>query len=308
MLVTAELADPPLAHRGGALELLESPDLTDWTVKAPFLVPGYSGHQPECSDLFRWNGWYYLLFGQDGATHYRLSRSAMGPWEIPAMDVLDNPQARVMKTAPFGENRRIGVAFIADKGFGGNLLFRELVQNANGTLGTRFVREMIPAAGDLAIRQRPAPGSGLEVTPDALTLATPEGFSAVAIDGVPANARIALRCNASAATTAFGIGLRSRGKYESVVELRIEPLQKRVSWRSAEQSTIVATPLSTLDQVQGLNGPVTLELISKDDLFDVEINGCRTAIHRAEATGDRLFLFAMGGQVTFDKLEIRPLR
>ncbi len=52
-------------------------------MKEPFLVPGYSGHQPECLDLFRWNSWFYVLFGQDGATHYRMSHSAAGPWKFP---------------------------------------------------------------------------------------------------------------------------------------------------------------------------------------------------------------------------------
>jgi len=307
MLVTAELADPPAAHRGGALELLQSPDLTNWTVKEPFLVPGYSGHQPECSDLFRWNSWFYVLFGQDGATHYRMSHSAAGPWKIPAMDILDDPQARVMKTAAFGENRRFGVAFVAEKGFGGNLLFRELVQNSDGSLGTKFPREMIPAAGDSIAWQVPLLSRALEKPHDRVRVAAMEGFGAIAVEGVPQNAHITLLCNASSTVTAYGIGLRGQGKYERAVELRIEPFLRKVSWRSPEQSTLMATPLSTLEQVHGLDGPVSIKIISKDDLFDVEMNSCRTAIHRAEAMGDRLFLFAMGGEVTFDKLEIRSL-
>ncbi len=149
MLVTAELERPPLYHRGGTLELLESPDLEHWDARKPFLTPGYLGAQPECSDLFQWNDWCYLSFGQDGATRYRMSRSAEGPWLTPAEDILDTPQARVMKTAEFKGNRRLAVGFVAEQGFGGQLLFRELVQNRDGSLGTRFPREMIPA---LAVR------------------------------------------------------------------------------------------------------------------------------------------------------------
>ena len=61
LLVTAELADPPLAGRGGCLAHLVSSDLKTWEVEEPFIVPGYAGHQPECPDYFEWHGWYYLV-------------------------------------------------------------------------------------------------------------------------------------------------------------------------------------------------------------------------------------------------------
>jgi len=296
MIVTAELARPSTAHRGGALELLESTDLKNWTVKSPLLVPGYPGHQPECSDLFRWNDWVYLLFGQDGATHYRMSRGVAGPWQTPAMDILDDPQAHVMKTAAFGENRRIGVAFVSEQGFGGNLLFRELVQNPDGSLGTKFPKEMIPAAGE-----------AIHTAQERFAISATEGFSVMTLDNVPANARITLECSGSPRTIAYGVGLRGQGHYERAVELRIEPFYRRVSWRSPDQSTVAATPLSTIEQVDGLNGTVFLDILSKGDLFDVSVNGNRTTIHRAEAIGTKLFLFGMGGEVTFERLTIRPI-
>jgi beta-fructofuranosidase len=309
MLVTAELANPSLFHRGGALELLESPDLKQWKPSHPFLVPGYIGAQPECSDLFRWNDWYYLLFGQDGATHYRLSHHANGPWLIPAMDILDDPQARVMKTAAFQGNRRIGVAFVAEAGYGGHLIFRELVQNPDGTLGTKFPPEMTPAAGDPITWHAQPLTEGAIVKGQNVTVHAEDGFGAVALDQVPQNMRLSLMLRPSARTTAFGVTLRGKGNYEGGVELRLEPFRHRASWHAAPAKSLAEDPLATLDQVTGLEKPVSLEIVAKESIFDVCINNQRTAIHRAAvSSGDRLFLFVTGGDVTVDKLEIRPLQ
>ena len=309
MLVTAELASPPLSRRGGVLELLESPDLKQWRPGGPFLVPGYVGAQPECSDLFRWNDWYYLLFGQDGATHYRISRGANGPWLTPPADILDDPQARVMKTAAFQNNRRIGVAFVAQNGYGGHLIFRELVQNPDGTLGTRFPPEMIPAVGNSIAWHAQPLTAGTVVNEQSVTIHAEEGFGAAALDKVPPNVRLSLVLRPSATTTAFGVTLRGKGNYEGGVELRLEPFRHRVSWRAAETKSLAEDPLATIDQVAGLDKLVSLEIVAKESIFDVCINKQRTAIHRAITPGgDRLFLFAAGGEVTVDKLEIRPLQ
>ena len=308
MLVTAELANPPLARRGGALELLESPDLQNWKVRTPFLVPGYPGSQPECSDFFQWKGWHYLLFGHDGATHYRMSRGAEGPWLTPAIDVLDDAQARVMKTAAFGTNRRIGVAFLAHKGFGGNLVFRELTQNGDGTLGTKFPAEMTPAAGKLLPWHATALTAGAVVDGGRTQIMAKEGFGAAAVDQIPSDAHISLLLKASAGTKAFGVALRGKGNYESGVELRFDPARRRAEWRSAQASSLTENALASINGVSGLDQTVTLEIVVKGDIFDVSINGQRTAIHRTEAAGNRLFLFALGGAVSIQDLEVRELR
>ena len=150
MLVTAELADYPLAGRGGCLAHLVSTDLRRWKHRGPFLIPGYVGHQPECADHFEWHGWYYLVFSDLGVAHYRMSRGPFGPWLRPRNDVFDGAKASVLKTAAFTGDRRLGVAFLTwhlPHAWGGNALFREIVQHPDGTLGTKFPAEMIPASG-----------------------------------------------------------------------------------------------------------------------------------------------------------------
>jgi len=45
----------------------------------------------------------------------------------------------------------------------------------------------------------------------------------------------------------------------------------------------------------------------KDDLVDICIDHHRTLITRNAADGDRLFLFALEGDVTFDALDVCPV-
>jgi len=308
MLVTAELANPPLYGRGGALELLESPDLKRWEPRKPFLVPGYVGAQPECSDMFEWNNWYYLSFGQDGATHYRMSRSADGPWLTPPNDILDDPQARVMKTSPFKNNRRIAAGFVAEQGFGGHLIFRELVQSRDGTLGTKFPEEMNVAAGEpIAWHAKPL-SEGALVNGQRLTIRSDSGLGVIAVDEIPQNVKLSLVLRSSPTATAFGVTLRGAGNYESGVELRLEPLRGRVSWSTANAKSLEEHLDSSIHQVAGLNERISLEIVAIGSIFDVCINSQRTAIHRAQGLGgDRLFLFVADGELAVDSFQIRPL-
>ncbi len=155
MLLTTELVNPTIAGRGGCLAQLVSKDLRHWEQRDPFIVPGYPG-QPECPDYFFWNGWYYLVFSNNGVARYRISHSPLGPWQRPKIDVFDGPQAMVMKTAVFTGNRRLGAAFMRDGGYGGHLIFREIFQHPDGTLGTKWPVEVVPGVG-AAVSVEPQP-------------------------------------------------------------------------------------------------------------------------------------------------------
>jgi beta-fructofuranosidase len=300
MLVTAELERAGAARRGGALELLTSPDLRTWTPQAPFLVPGYPG-QPECSDLFAWNGWHYLLFAPDGATRYRMARSAGGPWVAPAYDLLDSPESRVMKTAAFTGNRRIGVSFATEAGWGGDLVFRELLQRPDGTLGTRTPPE-------LELHGVPVPwkaeGFGAVIDVD-----TRGGFGYAAIAPVPADARIRVRMRPSPGVLQFGLIVRGKGQADTGMELRLDPGRRLVEWRPADARPFQQNPLAAIEAVDGLGGAVLLDVVMCGDIFDAGINGDRTLIHRAPAkAGDRLFVWAQGGRLTADQIVIDEIR
>ena len=323
LLATARLDPFPLDERGGCLLHYTSSDLHAWTPQEPFFIPGGpAGYAsiPECPDYFEWNGWYYLLYSQRLETHYRFSRTPWGPWQRPVVDLLDSRLASVMKTAPFGDNRRIGVAFVGTRKdnqdsspiqWAGNALFRELVQYADGTLGTRFVPEMQPemqpcsptfealtagVSSDTCGDQNSL--AGKQAGCPSVTLDAPQGQSAAVLSPLPQNFR--LRCtvipNREHLPSAgrFGLGLRGSGAMRSFIELACEPSVGRV-WLG-EQS---------LDCAAGLEQPFTLEVRCQGDLVEVCLNQQRCLVNRlGQPEGERLFLFCEHGRVTFADIEI----
>ena len=305
MLVTAWLDDYALPELGGCLAHLVSSDLIHWENQAPFLIPGYPG-APECSDYFFWNGWYYLLFSNGLVTRYRMARQPFGPWLRPKVDVLDAPLARVMKTAPFTGNRRIGAAWLGtreghvDTGrfqWGGHTIFRELVQHDDGTLGTCFIPEMTPAGDDpLALNLTPLTSG---VTGDAcrIHLAADEGLAVAALAPVPHNARVVVRVDPGAHAGTFGLRLRGTERFEGGYDLRFSPHERKVD--------LFDTSILAID---GMNRPFDLQVVLKDDIIDVCIDQRRCILNRCpEQQGDQLFVFCHNGSVTFEGIVVQAL-
>ncbi len=316
MLVTTEVLSPPAAYRGGCLAHMVSRDLRTWEQEEPFIVPGLCG-QPECPNLFSWNGWHYLFVGLDGVTRYRMSRSLFGPWLRPRMDLFDSPQSYVMKTAAFTGNRRIGVAWVGQHGWGGHAVFREILQNADGTLGSAWVPEMIPPSGD-AIQAVPQPLAGdVSCAGNRVSIRAAYGFGAAAVRGVPGNVRLRLRVVPAPNSAAFGIAVRGWGNYAQGCELRIEPDRRKVGWRPCVSSTAEECERNAIYDVDGLDRPFMLDIVVKDDLLDVCVDGRRTLVVRAwppcdrfsrvPGEGDGIFFFAHCGAISFEDIEMRPL-
>ncbi len=311
MLVTAALEPYPLYGRGGCLLRLTSPDLKTWTVAEPFIIPGgQPGYPniPECPDYFRWNDWYYLVFSLNGKAHYRLSRQPLGPWQRPPVDVLDDSDiAMVMKTAPFTGDRRIGVAYLAcyrdhqDSGerlYAGHTLFREIIQQPDGTLATTFVPEMTPpVAAKLNPRFTCLTGEMLAGA-DHLHLQSHMGQGVAVLDGVPQNARLTLRVSPAPNTAELGLWLRASGDLENGYALTCFPHERKVTLNR-----------QSMTSVDGLGQPFTLEIIMLGDVIDVCVDGRRCLVDRAyQLQGDRLFFVCTDGEVTFDSIELTPLR
>jgi hypothetical protein len=289
MLVTARLTD----GRGGCLAHLESPDLRQWTLKDPMVV---TGQVPECPNHFSWNGWYYLLTDRT----YWMSREPLGPWTEPKAGCLD--VLRVPKTAPFTDGRRIFVSWLPEGGWGGDLVFREVFQKPDGTLGTHFVPEMVPpvekpvdvawnaAEGDVqvqagSVRLKPASG----------------GIAAAVIEGLPVDARIRLRVSGGGSSQTpgdFGLRLHAGADTHGGRELKCEPQAQKVGLTGAEE----------IDKVDGLDRPFSLEIVLKGGIVDVCVDNRRTLIARmSRRDGDRLVLFARNVETTFDQIEVCPL-
>jgi len=310
MLVTAALADYPLDGRGGCLLRFTSQDLRHWEVAEPFHIPGGPpGYPsiPECPDYFFWNGWYYLIFGLDGIAHYRMSTQPFGPWLRPAVDTFDGSRlAIVMKTAAFTGNRRIGVAFLAsrkedkddgERMYAGSTLFREITQNADGTLGTKFPPEMYPAPDTVFALPCTPLTPGASGSAKSITLRAIEGLEVAAIDQVPHNVQIRMDVEPTALSADFGLWLRGSGNFENGYQMHFLPYEQKVTLNQ-----------QAITSVDGLDRPFSLEIILKDDIIDVCLDQRRCLIDRCpERTGSRLFFFCHNGEVTFRSIQIASL-
>ncbi len=232
----------------------------------------------------------------------------MGSWLRPAVDVFDDSVvAMVMKTAAFTDNRRIGVAYLAsrkadkDNGerlYAGHTLFREIIQHEDGTLGTKFPKEMIPAWGNkLELQYRPLT-KGVSGSADSIHLQGYEGQEVAVMENVPRNIRLTLNVKPAKNSADFGLWLRGSGSFETGYQLHFLPYEKKV--------TLNQQSISCMD---GLDQPFSLEIIVKDDIIDVCVDERRCLVDRCyELQGDRIFFFCQNGEVTFDSIEIAPLK
>ncbi len=291
MLISTMLKD----GNRGCLAHYTSRDLKKWIEAEPFLIEGKE--VPECPDYFRWNGRYYLIFSFGQVARYRMSTGPLGPWEKPKLDILDGGAARVMKTAAFTGNRRIGTASIWPFGYAGWAVFRELVQNPDGTLGSRFVPEMIPPSGEPASLTFTPLGDGAAGDAQAVRLRAVDGSTQAMLTGLPRNARIQLRISAKAAS--LGLRLRASLDKPETHEIRIIPGQRRLS--------VIGGQSISLDG--DLDKPITLDIILKDQILDLCINQQQTLVNWVpDLRGDRLIFFAGNGGAIFEQISVRPLR
>lgn len=306
MLVTAKDLDTPIAALGGCLAHLVSDDLQGWTLVEPFFYPGFTD-VPECPDLFKWNDWYYLVFSNRLQARYRMARSPLGPWIRPSQELLDGPWTRVMKTAGFHNNRRIGVAWIgtrkgdSDAGrfqWGGHAVFREIVQEADGTLSTKFPSEMLPAVGSPLSLEVTAQTSSVSVGPAEIQLSGGEGMAALSFSGLPQDLLIRVRGRSvEGGTPHFGVRVRESAPFVDGVSLDVFVDAGRIELHDA-----------AIDPVLGLDGPFTLEIVLKGDLIDTCVNGRNCLINRCpEQRGGGMTLYCHTGALVIEEVVVSPL-
>jgi len=295
-----------------------SKDLQKWDSvpgETKNIFPSKNRYTDGCSKVFGWNGWFY--FTNSGDNDIWKSRTALGPWEEMPSDIHDG--LYVPKAVEFTGNRRLNVGFIFDKItlWGGHLVIHELIQYPDGSLGSKFVPELIPASGEPQQMTFAALSPQASGDRDKITINADKKFAAAALDGVARNIRITLRVVPQPGVRSFGLCLRGKGDYEDGCELRFEPARKRVQFGipqnhgPANDSTepIIDSRNFAIQNVVKLDQPFTLDIIVKNDLVDVCIDGRRTMLSRRdpEPTGDRLFFFSREGGVTFESIVVRPL-
>ncbi|TAN35656.1 MAG: hypothetical protein EPN23_10815 [Verrucomicrobia bacterium] len=274
-----------------------SEDLKDWKeLPDPFLETDANIHPQMCPNWFQWNDWYYFVGG--GGYIWR-SKQPYGPWTMQSPSQVDS--LAVPKAAEFPGNRRIYAGWMGDGGFGGNLVLRDLVQFEDGTLGTKFVPEMIPPTG--------APIT-LKETERNARLEAKSGRQQILLDNVPNNARITLTIEPQGVMKACGLRLRTTDGEHDGTEFRLDPRTARASYSHSTHSGS-GGPLAggrSIGGLRGLGKPVQLDVICRHDVVDVEVDGRHTlAGYFWNPKGNKLGIWVEGGTLLVRDVTIRPL-
>lgn len=257
-----------------------------------------------CPHHFQWNDWYYFTVGG----RFWKSHNPLGPWTLLRPERLDHQSLAFPKTAAFTGNRRIAAGWVGDGGWGGDLIFRELIQHDDGSLGTKFPPEMIPKSGDSLKLPFDPLTKDVSGSSQTISINAPEGFETGMLTGVPKNIRVILQVRPEPDSSYFGICVRGSGNYQEGCELRFEPSKQRVQFGSPDNGKMGKDSDYAIDNVEDLHKPFSLDIVMKDDIVDVCIDNRRTIVKRCpNLQGNRLFFFAQNSKVTFDSIEIRPL-
>ena len=269
---------------------MTSPDLETWT-EQPGTYIASDKLLAICPNVFQFGDWHYYICGSG----VWKSRGWCGPWTENTPLQLDN--LAVPKTGAFGQDRRIYAGFLPDDGWGGNEVLRELVQDAEGNLGTRFVQELIPATG-----------SPLKVQ-DWVRVEAPDNRRLVEMLSMPCDYRLQMEVVPESGGASFGIELCADGdSRESACDLLFHPAQKRVSFSKMSDSSGNTHGGPAIVEVKGLDQPFAVDIIVRHDILDAEIDGKRSLVTRFwNPVADRLCFFAERGAVTFRNIRVSPL-
>jgi hypothetical protein len=234
------------------------------------------------------------------------SREFTGPWQPASTFILD--ALSYPKVAPFRDGRMIAAGFLAHRGWGGDVVFRELLQEEDGTLGSRFVPEMIPRTGE-ELPLVTTSDSAAAIAGDTVTAKGAKGFCAIPLTGIPRDVRISFQAVPDGNATGFGIGLRSSADHSRCLELRVEPARAAAGLFAVDGNREQAgAPANQRHHLGKLDAALTIDIVCRRDIVDVEIGGRRTLIQRYWNPGsDRIYLYAEGGDVRFDVVRICPL-
>ncbi|UVI29162.1 glycosyl hydrolase [Paenibacillus spongiae] len=292
MLITTSLDEGN--KREGCLAHLVSKDLHNWREEEPFIVPGYHG-EPECSDYFEWNGWYYLVFSNDGLARYRYSREPFGPWLRPAMDTIDGVQMRVPKTAGFPDGRRLAVGFLSGPGrYGGELVIRELVQHDDGSLGLKLPEELIDLSGQVE-----TDGANM------IEIGNLNGFAEQIWGETEGEYALFFEVFPEHPTMFYGFSVADTADFQRGNDIRFEPSNRKIGIHAINSAGFIEDEVSSIYHVDGLDRRVSVQVFVKECFIDLCVNGERTIISRINNGHAYLRFFSQFGTAAFHKITVR---
>lgn len=302
MLIAARHVDGP-ERRRGVIAQCTSTDLNTWQAAPPFWDPRrWVAH--ECPEVFCWNGWWYLVFSEFSesfTTRYRMSRSPLGPWNVPVHDTLDGRAFYAAKSAEL-HGRRFFYGWIATREGGhdhgawqwaGTLSVIEAVQRPDGALAftpPAEVTEGYSTAGDIALIAPQAAAAPLTLP---LRVEAHDGYQALMSSApLPDDVLISVSFDIEPGTRECGVLLRASADGDTCYVLRLEPHRQRLvfdCWPRARTGV-------GQWQISG-DVPMAVELERPCDLspgqhrLDVVLRGdlCVATLDRAVVLSTRLY-------------------
>jgi hypothetical protein len=219
-----------------------------------------------------------------------MSKTPLGPWVEPTSDILDGPEAFVMKAAPFAENRMLLVGFVQhDNQYGGDLVFRELLQEKDGSLGTEIPREMeLPVNKAKVVEE-----IHLDAQRPSSATINLEGDARISASFIPGG------------ESPFSIAIGSPENKLVSEKLVFNPASGTVMWTDG-----MGTPLrGILQNVADLKGHFSIVLTLYGGLADLSINGHRTLIHRLASDQHQWISFkSTGNNVDVSQMIVSSIR
>lgn len=241
---------------------------------------------PECSDFFRMGKYCYYTYASHWQTHYRMAGSLDGKWQTPERDILTSRWCAVMKSTQWKDNRRIGAAWMPAREnkqmvFGGNIIFREILQEEDGSLYTAFVPEMIP-------------GKFLKNI-DEISITSDCGIIVQSLSLLPGNFRLDGRICFEENTRDFGFILRDTNMKDGG-GIEFDPSGNMVS----------IDLFNTAIKISMNSSGVKFKLIRQGAILDLEIDGKYTFISPGpDFAGEaKIFAYVRDGKASFKDLAV----
>lgn len=324
MLIAARHVDGPERRRGVIAQCV-SQDLVHWEPTTPFWDPRrYIAH--ECPEVFRWGGWWYLVyseFSESFTTRYRMARDLAGPWLVPEHDTLDGRAFYAAKSAE-RDGRRFFFGWIASREGGrddgawqwaGTLSTLEATQRADGTLAFSLPAEILESFTDsteVRFRDVAPDTTRSDVAPEPLArleLAAPDGYRAVVgTEDLPEQVRVSVTLDVAPGTRECGLLLRADPDGDRAYVLRLEPQRgrmvldrwpRRVTGPAQWQVSGDVPFVIELERPCHLPaGPHTVEVVLEGDLCVATLDGAVTLSTRLyDRPAGRLGVFVGEGSV-----------
>ena len=242
MLIASRHLTGP-SRRRGLIAQCVSWDLQSWQVTEPFWAPDlYVTH--ECPDVFPMGDWWYLVyseFSERFATRYRMSRSPLGPWHLPAGNdgSVDARAFYAAKTAADDQGARYAFGWIptrvglCDDGaweWGGDLAVHEVAQRQDGTLDFRLPRSIGASFTERAEAEfEPVLGTWASVG-GGMQVSVPDGHACAVAEVSPQQFLLSVDVDVTTETSAVGVLLRASDDGDEGYAVRLEPRSGRMTF------------------------------------------------------------------------------